>query len=415
MLVALGFLSASLLALAAVPALARRADRLARKRAEAAFPLSLAEIAADRDHLRAELALRERTLEQQAERGFAAKAGAMQEVGRRDMTIGQLERDLHARAARIAMLEGEIGATRNELSATSAALARETAAHVDTASTLEKRLNDLGALERNFAETRAALTGTSDDLAARGSELAEERATLGRIQALLAVRETELAGLRSDHDQLRVAQVESRTQIMVLEGKRDDLADRLAAKERAFDEKLAALKAMTTDRDSERLRADALATRAEQAEAGLAAADARSSAATAEAARIEALWKQETVARTAESEAKQMAQRELTETKAALEAERRRVSDETAALRENLREHESRLETVHAEVQTLQGALTQARADRDRLKREVAQLRKSGAVPPAEEISAANAALRQEITRVAERLMALPPKQEAAE
>ena len=75
MLVTLGFLCATLLALAAVPALARRAERLARKRAEAAFPLSLAEIAADRDHLRAELALRARTLEHQDELGFAAKAG----------------------------------------------------------------------------------------------------------------------------------------------------------------------------------------------------------------------------------------------------------------------------------------------------------------------------------------------------
>ena len=100
MLFALGFLCAALLALAAVPALARRADRLARKRAEAAFPLSLAEIAADRDHLRAELALRMRSAEQDAERGFAAKAGAMQELGRRDMTIGRLERELGERDTR---------------------------------------------------------------------------------------------------------------------------------------------------------------------------------------------------------------------------------------------------------------------------------------------------------------------------
>ncbi len=94
MLFALGFLCAALLALAAVPALSRRADRLARKRAEAAFPLSLAEIAADRDHLRAELAVKMRSAEQEAEKGFAARAGAMQEIGRRDMDIGQLQ---HAR------------------------------------------------------------------------------------------------------------------------------------------------------------------------------------------------------------------------------------------------------------------------------------------------------------------------------
>ncbi len=95
MLFALGFLSAALLALAAVPALSRRADRLARKRAEAVFPLSLAEIAADRDHLRAELAVRMRSVEQEAERGFAAKAGAMQDIGRRDIVDIGMEQRFH--------------------------------------------------------------------------------------------------------------------------------------------------------------------------------------------------------------------------------------------------------------------------------------------------------------------------------
>lgn len=415
MLVALGFLSASLLALAAVPALARRADRLARKRAEAAFPLSLAEIAADRDHLRAELAVRARKLEQQAERGFAAKAEAMRELGRRDMTIGERERALQARDVRIAALEGELDTTRAELQKTRDALARESASLADTAATLEKRLADLTSVERSLAETRASLTGTSQDLEARAEELERERATLARIEALLAERDGELAAARSENDQLRVAQVEDRTQIMVLEGKRDELADRLAATERGLAESRAAVKAMTVDRDSERLRADALAARAAQAEAGLAAADARSSAAAGEALRIEAELTRETAARAAEHEARLAAERDLGETRAALQAQRERMTEEAAMSRNDLREREGRLEALHAEVQTLRGALTQARADRARLKREAAQGRKAMAEPAASEPNPANAALRQEIVRVAERLMTLPPKQEAAE
>src|SRR6478736_6745316 len=118
MLFALGFLCAALMALAAVPALARRADRLARKRAEAAFPLSLAEIAADRDHLRAELALRMRSVEQDAERGFAAKAEALQELGRRDMTIGRLQRELGERDVRIEELTTTLKTTQGTLDET---------------------------------------------------------------------------------------------------------------------------------------------------------------------------------------------------------------------------------------------------------------------------------------------------------
>lgn len=419
MLVALGFLCASLLALAAVPALARRADRLARKRAEAAFPLSLAEIAADRDHLRAELALRARTLEQEAERGFAAKAGAMQELGRRDMRIGQLDGIVRARDASIADLEEALGATRGELAQTLAALAGETATLAETSATLDKRIADLASVERDLAETRASLTGTGADLAAREAELAFERETLGRSQALLAERESELVQLRQDHDQLRVAQVEDRTKIMVLEGKAGALANRLAAKEQAFADSQTALSAMIVDRDSERLRADALAARAEQAEAGLAAADARAEAARTEALRIEQLLAQEVRAHGAETEARQAMAEELARAHTARDAQQERFGQEMAGLREDLRAREAQIEAVHAEVQTLKGALEQSRAERAKLKRELAQSRKAGS-PMADTGAAvpdpqANAALRREIMAVAEHLMNLPPKQEAAE
>jgi chromosome segregation ATPase len=415
MLVALGFLSASLMGLAALPALARRADRLARKRAEAAFPLSLAEIAADRDHLRAELAMQARALEQKAESGFAAKAGAMGEIGRRDMSIGRLERELGERDARIAGLEDDLSATRTDLADTRDALTRETAAHAGTATALEGRISDLAALERNLAEVRSALSGTGSDLDARTNELSETRNTLGRVESVLAEREKELAQLRREHDGLKVAQVEARTQILVLESKRDELSGKLAARERAFDETSAALKAMIVDRDSERLRADALNARAAEAEAGLAAASARSNETGAEIVRLEAAIKQQDKARGVEEQGRLALAAELTQTKSALEAERQRLKEEAAQMHEDLREREGRLETVHAEVQTLKGALAQVRADLARSKRELSQLRKQGRSAGEPGSQNDNAALRQEIVKLAERLMTLPPKQEAAE
>jgi len=361
MLVALGFLSASLLALAAVPALARRAERLARRRAEAAFPLSLAEIAADRDHLRAELAMRARTLEQEAERGFAAKAVAMRELGRRDMRIGELDAELRDRAAQIAALSDELEATRGR-----------------------------------WDETRTALTGTGGDLAVREGELAREREALGRSEARLAEREGELAKWREEHDQLRVSQVEDRTRIMVLETQARDLSERLAAEERGLRESRAALSAMTGDRDRERLRADALAARIEQAEAGLATADARAAVAVSEAQRLETRLAQERQNRHDESQARP-----------AMEREQGRMN-------EMLQAREAQLQTARAEVRTLQEALEEARTERERLKRQAEQALKAGAAAPAPD-PAVQAALRKEITAVAERLMALRPKREAAE
>ncbi len=340
MLVTLGFFCASLLALAALPALARRADRLARKRAEAAFPLSLAEIAADRDHLRAELALRERELEQKAERGFSARAGAMQEVGQRDMRIARLEGDLAARDAAIAGLRADLASTRDDLAATRTTLAGEIAGHAATQALLDRRVADIASLEASLAETRASLTGTGADLAARSAELGDERRTVGRIEALLAEREAELSRLRYELDALRVNQVESRTQILILEGKRDELADRLNAREQAFAEAKAALGSANTAFDLAHARIASL----EMQAAGL-ATDA------------------------------------------------------------------PRIEDVLAEVATLRADLAQMRAERTKLKRELTQTRKArGSIS-----SADNAALRREISQIAERLMTLPPVQEAAE
>jgi len=413
MLVMLGFLSATLLALAAVPALARRADRLARKRAEAAFPLSLAEIAADRDHLRAELALRARGLEQQAERGFAAKAAAMQDIGRRDMTIGQLERDLRAGEARIAELDADLTATRGKLAETQGRLAAETTSHVETGKLLDKRVADLAALERSLAEARMALTGTSGDLSARGAELDQERATLGRVQALLSQRDAELAALRAESDVLQASLLKHRTQMLVLEGQSFDLSDRLAATEQEFVAARTALAAMTVDRDSERLRADALSTRAAQAEAGLAAADAASAAATVETRRIQGLLKQEAEALALQMQAREAAEQVAEEVKAARLGADHKLRQENEAMRGHLREREQRLETLHAEIQTLQGALMQARTERGVPKREDAK--SAAPISPAAAPAGGETALRRDIMKVTGRLKTRRPKQEAAE
>ncbi|MGX5735178.1 hypothetical protein [Bosea thiooxidans] len=351
MLFALGFLCASLLALAAVPALSRRADRLARRRAEAAFPLSLAEIAADRDHLRAELALRMRAVEQEAERGFAAKAGAMQELGQRDMTIGRLERESRERDQRIGALEGELAATRSTLEETRAALEREQAGHAGTTANLDKRVADLASLEQSLAEARAALKGSGADLIARGEELKRQRETAERAEERLAGRERELAASRDAYGALRVSQVEDRTRIMVLQGERDELAARLGAVEDRLSRSEAELAKTTQD--------------GEQALAAV--------------------------------------QEELVVARA-------KHQKEVAVVQEGQRERDRQIEMLRAELKTLEGALSQGREERERLREEISGLRKTGSGEGQDQ-----AALRQEIVRLADRLMSLPPKQEAAE
>lgn len=414
MLVTLGFLAATLLWLSVLPALTRRADRLARKRAEAAFPLSLAEIAADRDHLRAELAVRERASEQRAASGFAARADAMGEVGRRDMTIAGLERDLAERVSRIAELEQDLASTRDDLARTRDDLSRESAQHRGAQEALAQRVADLAALEQRLAETRGDLSGTSADLAARTHELDALRERHERVEAVLGERDRSLAALRIEKDSQHVALVEANTARLTLETRGDDLAGRLSASEAALTETRKTLVAMTVDRDSERLRADAVTGRATQAEAAREEADANAIERGAEIVRREELEKQMSAALAAEQAKVAELEARLSELAGRLDDVQRRKVEDDLALHEHQRRHQETIEELHAELLTMQGARDQARADRGELKSEIATLRgqiaKGSAVGTAEQ-----AALRQEIVKLADMLMAAGEARAAAE
>ena len=71
----LGFLCAGFLALMVAPAIWRRAVALTRKRIEASVPLSLTDIQADKDRMRAEFAMSTRRLEMNI-KTFKDKAAA---------------------------------------------------------------------------------------------------------------------------------------------------------------------------------------------------------------------------------------------------------------------------------------------------------------------------------------------------
>ncbi|MEZ5923204.1 MAG: hypothetical protein R3D57_02355 [Hyphomicrobiaceae bacterium] len=94
MLVVLGFLAATLVALIAAPAFWARAVRLTSQRIRNSTPISEAEIRADKDLMRAEYAVKVHQLEREIEK---AKLGAHRqfiEINRRDAAVTRLEGDL---------------------------------------------------------------------------------------------------------------------------------------------------------------------------------------------------------------------------------------------------------------------------------------------------------------------------------
>jgi hypothetical protein len=93
MLVALGFLAASLLGLLVASAFWSRAVRLTTARIKQSMPVSEPEIRADRDRLRAEYAIKVHKLEMQLEQAKIERARQLIDLNRRDASISTLETD----------------------------------------------------------------------------------------------------------------------------------------------------------------------------------------------------------------------------------------------------------------------------------------------------------------------------------
>jgi hypothetical protein len=94
MLLALGFLAASLLGLLLASAFWSRAVRLTTARIKQSLPVSEQEIQADRDRLRAEYAIKVHKLETHLEQAKLARARQLVELNRRDANISTLETNL---------------------------------------------------------------------------------------------------------------------------------------------------------------------------------------------------------------------------------------------------------------------------------------------------------------------------------
>ena len=97
MIFALGALTAMFGGLLLLPALNTRAQRLQRRKLAALYPMSIAEITAERDHVRAEMAVAARRTELRAEATAHEKALDLAEIGRRDVKIHALGEILMAR------------------------------------------------------------------------------------------------------------------------------------------------------------------------------------------------------------------------------------------------------------------------------------------------------------------------------
>jgi chromosome segregation ATPase len=146
----IGFLVAALLGLLFIPLVHNRAVRLTMKRLEASTPLSMVEIRADRDHLRAEFAISTRRLEMTIEELKAKTSTQLAELGKKTDAINQLKKELAekkvtnvALEARAKTLRDQLRATEEELQIKSSALREAGRELADKEAELAKALGEL--------------------------------------------------------------------------------------------------------------------------------------------------------------------------------------------------------------------------------------------------------------------------------
>src|SRR5436190_20425364 len=107
MYLAIGFLFASLLGVIFIPLVHNRAVRLTMRRLEASTPLSMAEIQADKDQLRAEFAMSTRRLEMSVEQMKAKTTTQLAEIGKKSDVINRLKVELGDKTSTMFSLEAK--------------------------------------------------------------------------------------------------------------------------------------------------------------------------------------------------------------------------------------------------------------------------------------------------------------------
>jgi chromosome segregation ATPase len=199
MVFTLGFLAASLIALAAAPAFWRRAIRLSTRRLEMQLPLSPEEILAGRDLLRAEFAVKCRRLEQKAEALNLVHAADMTELGRRATIIAGQDADLLALSQQDSQRGAEFAALQRALAETSAELAATAKECYDTSGLIARKEVQITVLAASFEEAQALADKQQDALTALEASMARQGQALAAQTGKIELLEEELSTLRFQH------------------------------------------------------------------------------------------------------------------------------------------------------------------------------------------------------------------------
>ncbi len=347
----IGFLVAALIGLVVIPLVHGRAVRLTMRRLEAATPLSMAEIQADKDQLRAEFAMSTRRLEMSVENLKTKTTSQLAELGKKGDAINRLKMELGEKTATIFALEGRDKALRDQLRATEEEVTAKTGVMHDAERSLSDKQSEL-----------AKLVGELD-----------ERSTLADSQKI------EIIALKTQVEALKERLTDAGNEVKAVEDRRD--AERVE------------LKHATQELAEERGRVENLGRRVSELEQHLVAQTTEAEILGRRAQDLENRLGEQ-------SRLLNQSDFELNQLRGEMEVARKTEADLRVAIIELDGRTNSATEKLKSEKTQLQAELDRATDERDRLARDLGKMKRETEENWASE-RVENALLRERINDVA--------------
>lgn len=198
----LGFLAAALIALMVSPAIWNRAVVLTRKRIEASVPLTLNEIQADKDQLRAEFAMSTRRLEMSVEDLRDKASRQIIEVNRKRDELAKLAEESRERIRTIGELEARASDLRSQLREREERLSSTTQRLEETRQKLEERALELENLRSRLNETETESDGRRIEMVAKQTVVDSLADKIGDAEHRERAMRIEFAALKEQHSRV---------------------------------------------------------------------------------------------------------------------------------------------------------------------------------------------------------------------
>jgi chromosome segregation ATPase len=223
MYLAIGFLVSMLFGLMIVPLVHNRAVRLTTRRLEAATPLSMAEIQADKDQLRAEFAMSARRLEMSVEQLKNKTTSQLAELGKKTDAINRMKIELGEKNATIFSLEARERAVKEQLRATE----EEFAAKTEMLRSAEHALNDkqaeLGKINHELSDRSMTADSRQVELIAVRTQIEQLKGRVGDAEKEFTATQSRLAQERAESENATRELAEARSRVENLSQRVTDL------------------------------------------------------------------------------------------------------------------------------------------------------------------------------------------------